>query len=131
MRGHPAELVDVLCVYKVGLNYSGMMVHLDRLLGEVDAVVDNKERVVGLEDFVVEGDAVEIVLEERLQHLVVLAECFLLLLDGQSVQLHLIVSFKEVVQVLELLILLRCQLLELVPHLLGDLALIYRRLVEW
>lgn len=57
--------------------------------GQVDLVVDHEERVVVLEHVVVERDAVQVLLEQRLQQRVVRGQRLLLLLDGQLVQEHL------------------------------------------
>jgi hypothetical protein len=59
-------------VHEVGIDNDRSLFLLHWFLGELNAVVDNEEGVVGSEDFVVEGDAVEVLLEEGFEHAVVL-----------------------------------------------------------
>jgi hypothetical protein len=115
---HSAELVDVVGVHEVGIDDGGLVCFFDGFLGDLDAVVDDEEGVVGAEDLVVERDAVEVLFEEGFQHLVVLAEGLFLLLNGQTVQQNLVESFEKVIQVFKLFVLFWSEFLELVLHLL-------------
>lgn len=106
LGSHSAKLGVVVGVHEVAVDYGGSVRLLHWLLGDLDAVVHDEQRVVRSEDLVVEGDAVQVLLQQGFQHLVVLAEGLLLLLDRQSVQQHLVVPLEEVVEVFELLVLL-------------------------
>merc|ERR1740130_539938 len=76
----------------------------DRRTVEVDLVVDNEEGVVGVEDVVVDGDTIEVLLEKVLEEEVLFLEGSLLLLNGQLVEVDFVVTFVEVVQLLELIV---------------------------
>ena len=114
----------------IALNNNRPIILLDRFLRQLYPVIDNKQRVVSPEDLVVKRDPIQVLLEYRFEHLVVLLQRLLLPLYGQLVEQYLVMPLEEVVKVLELLVLLRSQLLELVLHLLRDLVLVHGVLVE-
>lgn len=69
---HSAELAVIVGVDHVGVDYCGRVDLLNWLLGYVDPVVDDEERVGSAQDFVVEGDAVQVLFQQGFEHLVVL-----------------------------------------------------------
>ena len=71
---------------------------------EVDLVVDNEEGVVGVEDVVVDGDTIKVLLEKVLEEEVLLLEGCFLLLDGQLVEVDLVITLVKAIQLLELVI---------------------------
>ena len=71
---------------------------------EVDLVVNDQERVVGVEDIVVNGHTIQVLLEEVLEEQVLLLEGGLLLLNGELVKVDLVVTFVEIVELLELVV---------------------------
>ena len=69
---------------------------------EVDLVVDDEQRVVRVNNVVVDGYAIEVLLEQVLEEQVLLLESGLLFFDGQFVELDLVVTLVEVVETFEL-----------------------------
>ena len=76
----------------------------DRGSVEVDLVVDDEERVVRIENIVVNRHAIQVLLEQVLEEEILLLEGSFLLLNSQLVQVNLVVAFVEVVQLLELIV---------------------------
>ena len=64
----------------------------------VGLVVDNEEGVDLAEYLVVDGDAVEVLLEQRPQLMILLCQHILLLVQGTLVQQDLVVTLPEVLQ---------------------------------
>ena len=67
---------------------------------DVCPLVDDKERVGLLERFIVDRDAVQVLTEHVAQRHVLVFEAALFGLERQLVQLHLVVSTPETVQLL-------------------------------
>merc|ERR1711991_346572 len=64
----------------------------------VGATVDDEQRVGGLDDLLVDGDAVEVLLEHHAQRLVLLDESVLFLVERELVQQDLVVALPELVE---------------------------------
>ena len=97
---------------------------------QVDAVVNNQERVVVVDDIVVHADAIQVLLQQVLEEEVLLLKGRLLLLDGQFVQVHLVVALVEVVQLLEFVVAVWVNTNDLFDHLVRLLLSVRVRLVE-
>ena len=104
--------------------------HHDRWPVQVDAVVDDQQRVIVVDDVVVDTDAIQVLLEQVLEEEVFLLKGRLLLLNRQLVQVHLVVALVKVVQLLELVVGVRVDADDLFNHLVGLLLSIRVRLVE-
>lgn len=61
---HSAKLVHIIGVHCVGVDDGGGTGLLDWLLGYLDAVVDDEQRVVGPQHLVVQGDTVQVLLQK-------------------------------------------------------------------
>ena len=94
-------------MHSICIDNSGLTGFFDWLLSDLNTIVDNEKRVVCSQHLVVQGNSVQVLFQQRFQHLVVLSQSFLLLFDCQKVQQHLVVSFEEIVQVLEFFVFLR------------------------
>jgi hypothetical protein len=96
-----AVIVDL----KVAFNDSGVgtIFRDDRRSVEVDLVVDNEKRVVGVDDIVVNRHTIKVLLKEILEEKVLLFKSSLLLLDSKLVKVDLVVPLVEIVQALELI----------------------------
>lgn len=115
---HSAIVDDVVGVDD-GLVWSTVPGHsLDGRAIEVNLVVNDKERVVGIHHVVVDTDTIQILLQQTLEEHVLLLQCSLLFVDGKSVKEDLVEAFVELVEKLELVILL---LLEAFNSFYGDL----------
>jgi hypothetical protein len=66
---------------------------------DIDFVVDDEKRIGISEDLIVEGDTIEILLEHSFKNLVFLLKLLLLLLNSDSIKLDFIISLVEVIQV--------------------------------
>lgn len=117
-------------MHNISLDNDRLLIFLDRLLRKLDSVVDNEQRIIRTQDLVVKGNSIQVLLQERFEHLVVFYQGFFLFLDCQAIEQDFVVSFEEVVQVFELFVLFWGELLKLVLHLFGDLVLVYGALVE-
>ena len=104
--------------------------HHDRRPVQVDAVVDDQQRIVVVDDIVVDTDAIQVLLEQVLEEEVFLLKGRLLLLNRQLVQVHLVVALVEVIQLLELVVCVRVDADNLFYDLVGLLLSIWVRLVE-
>lgn len=71
--------------------------HNNRRSVEVDTVVDDKQRVVIVDNIVVDTNTVQILLEQVLEEEVLLFKSGLLFLNGKLVKVDLVVAFVEVV----------------------------------
>ena len=97
---------------------------------QVDAVVDNEEGIVVVDDIIVHADTIQVLLQQVLEEQVLLLKSSLLLLDGQLVQVHLVVALVEVVKLLELIVGVRIDTNDLFDGLLRLLLCVRVRLVE-
>ena len=122
------EVVDNGVSLDVGRG--GAIFHHDRRPVQVDTVVDDEQRVVVVDDVVVDTDAIQVLLEQVLEEEVFLLKRGLLLLNRQLVQVNLVVALVEVVQLLELVVGVRIDADNLFDHLVGLLLSIRVRLVE-
>lgn len=91
---------------------------LDGRAIEVDLVVNDKERIVGVHHVVVDADTIQVLLQQTLEEHVLLFQCGLLLVDSKPIKENLVESFVELIEKLELVILL---LLEAFDPFNGDL----------
>ena len=82
MPGHSAQLGNILGMNYIRLYDDWFGVLLNGLLGELDPIIDDEQRIVASENLVVEGDSVQVLFENRLEHLVVFFESLFLLVDG-------------------------------------------------
>ena len=97
---------------------------------QVDAVVDNEEGIVVVDDIIVHADTIQVLLQQVLEEQVLLLKSSLLLLDGQLVQVHLVVALVEVVKLLELIVGVWIYTNYLLDSLLRILLSVRVRLVE-
>ena len=86
------------------IDRGGTILHHHRWAVKVDAVVDHEQRVIVVDDVVVDAYAVKVLLEQILEEEIFLLECSLLLLDGQLVQVSLVEALVEVVELLEFIV---------------------------
>ena len=82
----------------------GAVLHDHRGPVEVDAVVDDQERVAVVDDVVVDGDTIQVLLQQVLEEEILLLEGGLLLLNRKLVQVDLVVTLVEVVERPELVV---------------------------
>ena len=124
----PGKVVD----NSVALDVSGggAILHNDRWAVQVDTVVDHEQRVVVVDDVVVDTDTVEVLLEQVLEEKVLLLEGGLLLLDRKLVKVDLVVALVEVVELLVLVVGVRVNTDNLIDHLVRLLLGIRIGLVE-
>lgn len=106
MPRHPAQLVQGVRDCAVALHHRPVRLLLDRRFRDVYPVVHHQQRVYRLHHLVVQRNAVQVLLQQRFQLLVVRLVDLLLLLNRQLVQQHLVVALQEFVEVAEL-----CELL--------------------
>ena len=106
------------------------ILHYDRRAVQVDTVVDHKQRVVVVDDVVIDADAIEVLLEQVFEEEVLLLEGCLLLLDRKLVKIDLVVALVEVVELLVLIVGVRIDTDNLIDHLIRLLLGIGVRLVE-
>ena len=124
----PIEVVNHGVSLDVGR--SRAIFHDDGRPVQVDTVVDDQERVIVVDNIVVDTDTVQVLLQQVLEEEVLLLEGRLLLLDGQLVQVNLVVALVKVVQLLELVVSVRVDTEDLFDHLVGLLLGIWVRLIE-
>lgn len=64
LPGHASELGNILSVDHISLydNWLGVLLHW--LLGELNSIVDDKKRVVGSKNLVVEGNSVQVLFKD-------------------------------------------------------------------
>ena len=124
----PGKVVDNRVALDVG--GGGAILHNDRWAVQVDTVVDNKQRVVVVDDIVVDADAIEVLLEQVLEEEVLLLKGCLLLLDRKLVKVDLVVALVEVVELLVLIVGVRVNTDNLIDHLVRLLLGIGVGLVE-
>ena len=93
--------------------------HHNRRTVQVDAVVHNQQWVVVVDHVVVYTHAVQVLLEQVLEEQVLFLKGGLLLLDGELVEVDLVVTLVEVVELLELVVAARVDTDDLFDHLLG------------
>ena len=70
---------------------------------QVDLVVDDQERVVSIHNVIVNGDTVQVLLQQILEEQVLFLQSRFLLLDRQLVKVDLVEPLVEVVEHLKLL----------------------------
>jgi len=76
----------------------------DRRSVEVDFGVDNKERIVSVDDIIINTDTIKVLFEERFEkHVLFLQGCFLLF-NGKLVKENLIKALIKVVHQLKLIV---------------------------
>ena len=124
----PGKVVDNSVALDVG--GGGAILHNDRRAVQVDTVVDHKQRVVVVDDVVIDADAIEVLLEQVFEEEVLLLEGCLLLLDRKLVKIDLVVALVEVVELLVLIVGVRIDTDNLIDHLIRLLLGIGVRLVE-
>ena len=69
----------------------------DRWPVQVDLRIDHEERVVRVDDVVVDWDAIEVLLQQTLKEHILLLQSCLLLLNSKLVQQNFIVTLVEIV----------------------------------
>ena len=104
--------------------------HNHRRPVEVDAVVDHQQRIVVVDDVVVHTDTIQVLLQQVFEEEILLLKSSLLLLDGEFVKVHLVVTLVEVVKLLEFVVGVRVDSDDLVDLLVRLLLGIWVRLVE-
>ena len=124
----PGKVVDNSVALDVG--GGGAILHNDRRSVQVDTVVDHEQRVVVIDDVVVDADAIKVLLEQVFEEEVLLLQGSLLLLDCKLVKVDLIVTFVEVIELLVLIIRVRVNTNDLIDHLVRLILSIRVRLVE-
>jgi len=72
---------------------------------KVNLGVDNKKRIVGVNDIVVYTDTIQILFQKTLEEHVFFLESSLLLLNGKLVEEDFVVSFVEIIEKLEFIVL--------------------------
>ena len=92
LRRHPAQLIHIIGMHHIRINNSRLPRLLHRLLRNLYPVIHNKQRIVGPQHLVIERNPVQILLQQRLQHLVILTQSLALLLYRQQVQQHLVAT---------------------------------------
>ena len=124
----PGKVVDNGVALDVG--GGGAILHNDRRSVQVDTVVDHEQRVVVIDDVVVDADAIKVLLEQVFEEEVLLLQGGLLLLDCKLVKVDLVVAFVEVIELLVLIIRVRVNTNDLIDHLVRLILSIRVRLVE-
>ena len=124
----PGKVVDNGVALDVG--GGGAILHNDRRAIQVDTVVDHKQRVVVVDDVVVDADAIEVLLEQVLEEEVLLLKGCLLLLDRKLVKIDLVVALVEVIELLVLIVGVRVNSDNFIDHLVRLLLSIWVGLVE-
>ena len=71
---------------------------------KVDAVIDYEQRVVVVNDIVVDRDTIQVLLQQVLKEEVLLLECRLLFLDGKLIKMDLVIALIEVIKLLEFVV---------------------------
>ena len=123
-----SKVVDNSVALDVG--GGGTILHNDWRAVQVDTVVDHEQRVVVVDDVVVDADAIKILLEQVFEEEVLLLEGGLLLLDSELVKIDLVVALIEVVELLVLIVGVRVNANDLIDHLVRLLLSIGVGLVE-
>jgi len=93
------------------------ILHDDRRTVQVNAVVDDQERVIVVDDIIVHADTIQVLLQQVFEEEVLLLQSRLLLLNGELVEMHLVVALVEAVQLLELVVGAGANALNLLNHL--------------
>ena len=71
---------------------------------EVDAIIDYEQRVVVVNDIVVDTDTIQVLLQQVLKEEVLFLKCRLLFLDSELVKVDLVIALIEVIQLLEFVV---------------------------
>ena len=71
---------------------------------EVDAIIDHEQRVVVVNDIIVDTDTIQVLLQQVLKEEVLLLKCRLLFLDSELVKMDLVIALVEVIQLLEFVV---------------------------
>ena len=124
----PGKVVDNSVALDVG--GGGTIFHNDGRAVQVDTVVDHEQRVVVIDDVVVDADAIKVLLEQVFEEEVLLLQGGLLLLDCKLVKVDLVVAFVEVIELLVLIVRVRVNTNDLIDHLVRLILSIRVRLVE-
>ena len=82
----------------------GAILHNDRRSVQVDTVVDHEQRVVVVNDIVVDTDTIQVLLQQVLKEEVLFLKCRLLFLDSELVKVDLVIALIEVIQLLEFVV---------------------------
>lgn len=81
----------------VGLDDCRGINFLNWFLSDIYPVVDDQQRIGCSQHFIIQGNSIQVLFEEGLEHLVVLIEGVFLFGDGQSIEQDFIVPLEEVV----------------------------------
>ena len=63
LTGHTSKLCNILTYDEISFDNYWLRILLDRLLGELNPVVDNEKRIIGPENLVIQRNTVQILLE--------------------------------------------------------------------
>ena len=97
---------------------------------EVHAVIDHEQRVVVVNDIIVDTDTIQVLLQQVLKEEVLLLKCRLLFLDSELVKMDLVVALVEVIKLLEFVIGVRVDAENLFNPLIRLFLCVWVRLVE-
>ena len=122
------EVVDDGVSFDIGRGCA--IFHDDRRSVQVHAVINDQERVVVVNNVVVHTDTIQVLLEQVLEEEVLLLEGCFLLLDGQLVEVDLVITLVKAIQLLELVIGVGINSDDFLNHLVRLLLGIRVRLVE-
>lgn len=87
---------------------------------EIDLRVDDEQRVVRVDDVIVDAHTIQVLLQQTLEEHVLFFKSGLLFLDGKFVEQDLVVPLVEIVEQLELVVLSLFHSLDFFDGNLGD-----------
>lgn len=97
---------------------------------EVHAIIDHEQRVVVVNDIIIDTDTIQVLLQQVLKEEVLLLECRLLFLDSELVKMDLVIALIEVIKLLEFVVGVRIDAHNLFNPLIRLLLCVRVRLVE-
>ena len=98
---------------------------------ERDFVVHDEQRIVGVDNIVVDTNTVQVLLKQVLEELVFFLKCGLLLFNRKLVKKHLVKALVEVIESLKLIVCIFINALDLFNFDIRLFVNVRIRLIEW